>query len=100
MTKKTKDKLKTGGLILGSIGGSCACTYACSVLTAICPPVGIAAHVGKFVIGSLIAEKAAAHVYNVIDSTVTVVEEVKPKFDEALEGIRNETETETVEETA
>ena len=70
MKEKTKERLKTVSLIAGSFVGSCASTYACAVLTTICPPVGIPATIGKFVIGSMVAEKAAEHAWGVANAVI------------------------------
>jgi len=86
MKESTKSKLKTAGLIIGAYGGSCAANYACACLAAVCPPVGIPAIIGKFVISSLIAEKAGEHVWRVADVlvesadlTAQTMEEIKKK---------------------
>ena len=89
MKEKTKERLKNVSLIAGSFVGSCASSYACAVLTTICPPVGIPATIGKFVIGSMVAEKAAEHAWNFTNAVIegtdaaqTLIEDYKAAKEE------------------
>lgn len=91
MKEKTKERLKTVSLIAGGFVGSCASTYACAVLTTICPPVGIPATIGKFVIGSMVAEKAAERAWGVADAVIegtdavqTLIEDLKSAEEEKV----------------
>lgn len=92
MKESTKEKLKTASLFVGGFLGSCASTYACSLMAAVCPPVGIPATIGKFVISSMIAEKASEHAWGianaVVESTDTISEglkKAKAKIEESKE---------------
>lgn len=89
MKEKTKERLKTVSLIAGSFVGSCASSYACAVLATICPPVGIPATIGKFVIGSMVAEKAAEHAWGITNAVIegtdaaqTLIEDYKATKEE------------------
>jgi len=98
MKDTTKNKIKNAGLIGGSIAGACASTYACACLTAVCPPVGIAAFIGKYAIGSLIAERVASHVYDVTGQIVDSAELVQKEVEDVKEQIKNMKESSQEEE--
>lgn len=94
MKESTKEKLKTVSLFAGGFLGSCASTYACSLMTAICPPVGIPATIGKFVISSMIAEKASERAWGIMDAVVKSSDAISEAYEEAKtkieEGIEEE----------
>ena len=97
MKEKTKERLKTVSLIAGSFVGSCASSYACAVLTTICPPVGIPATIGKFVIGSMVAEKAAEHAWGMADAVIEGADATQTLIEDFKAAKENEETSEEVE---
>lgn len=100
MTEKTKKRIKNAGLIVGAIGGSCASTYLCACLAAVCQPIGISATIGKFCIGTLIAEKVGQRVYSTTETIIEATEATQ----EAMKNVKVKLDeedliTEEVEET-
>lgn len=98
MKESTKEKLKTASLIVGGFLGSCASTYACSLMTAICPPVGIPASIGKFVISGMIAEKASEHAWGIANAVVEGASQIDEGLKEVKSKIEESKEQETSEE--
>lgn len=82
MKESTKEKLKTVGMLAGAIGGSCASSYLCACLTAVCPPVGIPAIIGKFVISSIVAEKSAEHCIDMCGKLIDGAEAVSSLYED------------------
>ncbi len=86
INEKTKKKIKGITNICGSLGGSFAASYFTSVLTAICPPIGIPAKIGEFLIGIAVSEKCASSVMAMTDSIIDTIETLESSIDKNKES--------------
>lgn len=93
MTEKAKNRMKTAGLIAGAAAGGAVNVYVSAALTALCPPVGIVATVGKWILGTVIATKCADEAYDTINKSIAVAEATEPMVNELKEAISAAKET-------
>lgn len=92
MEKSSKDILIEGTLDL--IGGICTTTYANALLTAICPPAGIAASIGCGLLSGAIGDMGGAKaksIYRSIKALKGSFKKVKDNPDAISEDYKIET---------
>lgn len=82
MKEITKEKIKLGGMLVGSAAGYCVSAYVNGLLTALCPPIGVAATIGKFTLSWVISTKCSLAVSEAVDGVVDGVDDLKKIVDD------------------
>lgn len=73
------EKRETAKGIIKIVGGCCTSWYSGMLLTAICPPVGIAATVGQILLGSKLGDFGAEKAGDLFDCVCTLKDKLKDK---------------------